>query len=68
MKDEIFLGNILGLLKNGKWTLSLEEASALIQLTQECKKRYDETKNKLKVADPEPIKKVKEPKAKKENV
>jgi hypothetical protein len=59
MKDEIFLGNVLGLLKNGKWTLSLEEASALIQIFQECKLRLEESKNKLKISDPEPIKKGK---------
>lgn len=59
MKDNIFLGNVLGLLKNGKWTLSLEEASALIQVTQECKKRYDESLGKIKISDPDPIKKIK---------
>lgn len=53
MKDDIFYGNLLGLLKQGKWTLSLEEASALLQIFQEVKKRLDG----IKIVETDPIKK-----------
>lgn len=53
MKDDIFYGNLLGLLKQGKWTLSLEEASALLQIFQEVKKRMDG----IKIVETDPIKK-----------
>ena len=36
MADDIFWGNLLGLLKKGKWYLSLEESSAFIQVYQEA--------------------------------
>lgn len=39
MRDEIFYGNVLGLLKTGKWNLSVAEAAALIQVIQECERR-----------------------------
>jgi hypothetical protein len=54
MKDEIFWGNILGLLKKGRWTLSLEEASALCEIYHEANKRSKPSV--MKVADPNPIK------------
>ena len=41
MDDKIFYGNVFGLLKSGKWTLSLGESAALIEITNECKKRLD---------------------------
>lgn len=53
MKDDIFYGNLLGLLRQGKWTLSLEEASALLQIFQEVKKRMDG----IKIVETDPIKK-----------
>lgn len=51
MKDSIYYGNILGLLKTGKWSLSLPEALAVVQLADETQKR---------MAPPE-IKPVQEP-------
>jgi hypothetical protein len=39
MKDEIFWGNLKGLLKNGKWSLSLEESSALLLIYKEVEER-----------------------------
>ena len=39
MKDEIFWGNLKGLLKTGKWNLSLEEASALLLIFKEVEIR-----------------------------
>lgn len=39
MRDEIFYGNLLGLLKSGKWSLSITEASALLQIYQEAERR-----------------------------
>lgn len=39
MRDEIYYGNLLGLLKNGKWSLSVAEAAALIQIIQETERR-----------------------------
>jgi hypothetical protein len=41
IKDDIFYGNLKGLLKTGKWTLSLTEASALLQVYQECERRLN---------------------------
>lgn len=58
MKDEIFLGNLLGLLKTGKWNLNLEEANAFLQIFQETKKRHNALS--LTISDKEPIKKHKE--------
>lgn len=37
--DDIYYGNLLGLLKTGKWSLSLSEASALILIAQETERR-----------------------------
>lgn len=39
MMDDIYYGNLLGLLKTGKWSLSLSEASALILIAQETERR-----------------------------
>lgn len=36
MKDEIFWGNLIGLLKNGKWSLNGQEANAFAQIYEEC--------------------------------
>ena len=57
MKDEIFWGNLKGLLKTGKWNLNLEESSALVQIYQEVVRRSQPPV--LKIKDMEPIKKVK---------
>ena len=62
MKDEIFWGNLQGILKCGKWTLSLEEASALLQVYQEAIKRSKPPEIKI---DEAPIKPIKKEKAKK---
>ena len=39
MRDEIFYGNLLGLLKTGKWNMNLSEAVALVQIVQELNRR-----------------------------
>jgi hypothetical protein len=39
MRDEIFHGNLLGLLKTGKWNMNLSEAVALVQIVQELNRR-----------------------------
>jgi hypothetical protein len=39
MEDKIFWGNLLGILKTGKWSLTLEESAALVQIYQETLKR-----------------------------
>lgn len=39
MRDEIFWGNLIGLLKTGKWSLSVSEAGALLQIIAEAEKR-----------------------------
>jgi hypothetical protein len=39
MRDEILYGNVLGLLKTGKWNMSLSEAVALVQIVQELDRR-----------------------------
>ena len=39
MKDDIYYGNLKGLLAKGRWSLNLEEASALVSLYQETEKR-----------------------------
>lgn len=39
MKDEIFYGNLLGLLKRGRWSLSVEESQALLAITKEVEAR-----------------------------
>lgn len=62
MDDKVFYGNILGLLKKGRWSLDLDEASALVLLSQECKKRYE---GKIEVIDNEPIKEASPQKKKK---
>jgi hypothetical protein len=53
LKDEIFLGNLRGLLKQGRWSLNLTEATALVQIFQEVDRRLDP---QMKVVDTEPIK------------
>lgn len=58
MDDKIYWGNLQGLLKRGKWTLSLEEASALVQIYQETVRRGEP----MKISDPEPIKPIKKEK------
>lgn len=55
MKDDIFWGNLIGLLKSGKWNLNLEESNALIQIYQEAVRRSQP----LTIKDQEPIKKAK---------
>lgn len=62
MDNKVFYGNILGLLKKGRWSLDLSEASALVALSQECQKRYE---GKIEVVDPEPIKTPTQKKARK---
>lgn len=39
IKDAIYYGNVLGLLKTGKWNISAGEASALVQIIQETERR-----------------------------
>lgn len=39
MRDEIFYGNLMGLLKTGKWTMNASESAALIQILQEIDRR-----------------------------
>lgn len=39
MRDEIFYGNLKGLLSQGKWTLTAKEAVALISIIQELDRR-----------------------------
>ena len=39
MRDEIFWGNLIGLLKTGKWTMNLQEVEAFVQVYQEAAKR-----------------------------
>jgi hypothetical protein len=39
LKDDIFWGNLQGILKRGRWEVSLEEASALVAIYQESIKR-----------------------------
>lgn len=56
MTDSIYYGNILGLLKTGKWSLNLREAEAVVALAIETEKRLNP---KVEVTNPEPIKKVK---------
>lgn len=41
MRDDIFWSNLLGLLKLGKWNLTLAEATALQQIYDEVKKRSE---------------------------
>ena len=53
MKDSIYYGNILGLLKMGKWSLNLNESSALVQLAEETQRRLNPPEIKPKE---EPIK------------
>lgn len=64
MKDEIFLGNLQGILQQGKWTLSLQEASALISIYEEVVKRR-KALTELSVESAEPIKKSKKQEANK---
>jgi hypothetical protein len=39
MRDEIFFGNLMGLLKTGRWSMNAQEAIALVQLIQELDRR-----------------------------
>jgi len=39
MRDEIFWGNLIGLLKRGTWTLSYQESQALVAVVMEAEKR-----------------------------
>lgn len=56
MRDEILYGNLLGLMKTGKWTMNAQEAIALIQIIQELDRRL-----KPPIVSPveEPVKKDK---------
>lgn len=56
MKDSIYYGNILGLLKTGKWSLNLTEANAIVALAIETEKRLNP---QVEASSPEPIKKAK---------
>jgi hypothetical protein len=49
IKDDVYYGNVLGLLKTGKWNISASEASALVQIIQETERR-------LKPPSVEPVK------------
>lgn len=53
IRDEIYYGNLLGLFKTGKWTVSVAEAAALIQMYQETERRL---KPPLPVSVSEPVK------------
>jgi len=59
MRDDIYYGNLKGLLKRGKWSLSLDEAQALVAIYQEVDKRsLPPAPLDLKTTDPiTPIKK-----------
>lgn len=59
MRDDIFYGNLIGLLKRGRWSLSLEESQALIAIYQEAVKRSQPPV----ITDPDPITKPKKTKA-----
>lgn len=39
MSDEVYYNNLLGLLKIGRWSLSVEEASVIVELYKETAKR-----------------------------
>lgn len=39
MRDEILYGNLLGLLKTGKWQMGLTESVALVQIVKELDRR-----------------------------
>lgn len=39
IRDDIYYGNLLGLLKTGKWTVNVAESAALIQIYQETERR-----------------------------
>jgi hypothetical protein len=49
INDGVYYGNVLGLLKTGKWNISASEASALVQIIQETERR-------LKPPSVEPVK------------
>lgn len=66
MTDSIYYGNILGLLKTGKWSLSLAEAEAVVALAQETRKRLEPPKAEAKEA-PLPTVGVKQAKVKNGN-
>lgn len=61
MRDEIFWGNLIGLLKTGKWNLGAMEAQAFSAVFDECVKR---SKPIQPIPKTEPIK---VPPSKKEN-
>lgn len=58
MRDDIFWGNLIGLLKKGKWVMSSEEAFALVAIIQEAEKRSKPLEVKAEMK--EPIKKKKD--------
>lgn len=39
IKDDIFYGNLLGLLKTGKWNINAAESIVLIKVIQELERR-----------------------------
>jgi hypothetical protein len=66
MRDDIFWGNLLGLLKKGRWNLSLEESQALLAIVQEAEKR-SRPPLPIPVKEPiaqEPVKPIKKSKLK----
>ena len=53
MKDGIYFGNLKGILQKGRWSLNLEEASALVSIYQETDKRS--RPDELKIVDDKPV-------------
>jgi hypothetical protein len=47
MRDEIFWGNLIGLLKTGKWTLGALEAQAFSAVYEECLRRSQPVKPEI---------------------
>jgi hypothetical protein len=39
IKDDVLYGNLLGLLKTGKWTMGASEAVALVKIIHELERR-----------------------------
>jgi len=57
MRDEILYSNLLGLIKMGKWHLSVEESKALLSIENELRVRLNKCQGPQPVSNP--IKKVK---------
>lgn len=60
MRDEIYYGNLLGLLKLGRWNLGVEESKAMLAVVNETDIRLKALKTPVVIADKkEPIKQEK---------